>query len=585
MLRLPRLASVLIGLTFLPSGPARGQGFSIGGPEVIYTKGQRSAGGANWPDGNFGVVSNGNGTYDFYAANSSKTTLTTGTLSNPAGSKTSVSISGVPKGSFSYLAGGPIFEDPYSGARLMIYHAEKGGKGKSFYSMLGMAIATDAEGRNFKDLGVIVRPNIPSGLAEVGGGSFAIADGYLNVYFKDWLADGSTAEVAVARAPLAQVVSNALAGQSTAFNKYYNGGWSEPAIGGKASYLEAYNFANSWLSVSYNDYLKQYMMVSSQWSGDGGDLYLATSTNGLNWSARQPLAVDPGEQFYPTIVGTGADPTHSGQSFYVYYTDSNRGAWGRWSDAQLRRREVTINAAAGSTGHGDSLGYTANWVSTANYQSEFQSGGPATGWTYAWDPKGKLGKSTSYTSLAWNDAANAYTTTGGPISTPNPKSHHDDYLSLSSSGGHPGQSKYMPIIGYTIQEDDGAGLYRLSDTSIQLFNTTLQSLDDGLQILIYINNTQFGTPQIILQNGLITTFDRTLGTLHVGDTVWVMIDPRKNNNDDTFTNFNFSLQKLVYSAQNAVFGTQLFQASAVPEPAAASLLLIAITAGLARRRR
>jgi hypothetical protein len=584
MLR-PTSLAVVIGLVLMFAGASLAQSFSIGGPEIIYTKGQRSAGGANWPDGNFGVVSNGDGTYDFYAANSSKSTLTTGTLANPAASKQKVSISGVPKSSFSYLAGGPIFEDPYSGARLMIYHAEKGGGGKTFYSMLGMAISTDADGKNFRDLGIIVRPNVPSGLAEVGGGSFAIVDGYMNVYYKDWLADGSTAEVAVARAPMAQVISNALAGKSTAFNKYYSGAWSEPAIGGKASFLENYNYANSWLSVSYNDYVKQYMMVSSQWSGDGGDLYLATSTNGLNWSPRQPLAIDPGEQFYPTIVGTGADPTHSGKSFYVYYTDSKRGAWGRWGDAQLRRREVAINDAAGSTGHGDSLGYTANWVSTANFQSEFQSGGPAAGWTYAWDPKGKLGKSTSYASLVWSDAANAYTTTGGPINTPNPKPHHDDYLSLALTGGHPGQSKYMPIVGYTIQNDDGAGLYRLTDTSIKLLNTTPQLQDDGLQILVYINNTLVGSPQTVLPNGLLTNFDRTLGMLNVGDTVWVMIDPRKNNNDDAFTSFNFSLQKLVYSAQNVLFGGQLVQSNTVPEPTAASLVVISITVILGRRRR
>src|SRR3954462_8861492 len=120
-------------------------------------------------------------------------------------------------------------------------------------------------------------------------------------------------------------------------------------------------------------------MVSSQWSDDGGDLYYATSANGLSWAPRQPLAVDPGEQFYPTIIGTGSDPTHSGKSFYVYYTDSNKGAWSRWNDAQLRRREVTINTTAGSTGHGDSLGYTAAWDSVADYQSDFRAAGPAPG--------------------------------------------------------------------------------------------------------------------------------------------------------------------------------------------------------------
>src|SRR4051794_25024761 len=218
MLRLLSIVSAIIGAVLTSFGSIQAQSFSIGASEIIYTKSQRSAGGGSWPDGSFGVVSNGNGTYDFYAANSSKITLTTGTLTDPAMTKKSLSKSDLPIG-FSYLAGGPVFEDPYSGARLMIYHAEKG-NGKNFYSMLGMAISTNAEGTNFRDLGIIVRPNMPSGLAEVGGGSFAIVDGYMNVYYRDSLVDGSTAEVAVARTPMAQLISNALAGQSTAFNKY-----------------------------------------------------------------------------------------------------------------------------------------------------------------------------------------------------------------------------------------------------------------------------------------------------------------------------------------------------------------------------
>src|SRR5262249_12966096 len=155
---------------------------------------------------------------------------------------------------------------------------------------------------------------------------------------------------AVARASMVDIMTNALSGRSTSFTKYYNGGWTEPGLGGKAAYLETSNAANSWLSVSYNDYLNQVVLVSSQWSGDGGDLYYATSSDGVNFSPRQPLAVDPGEQFYPTIIGSGADPTHSGQSFYVYYTDSQKGQWGRWKDAQLRRRTLTITSPGNSTG-------------------------------------------------------------------------------------------------------------------------------------------------------------------------------------------------------------------------------------------
>jgi hypothetical protein len=576
-------AATLLAVLFFSAGASAAE-FSIGGAEVVYTKSQRkSGGGANWPDGSFGVVANGNGTYDFYGANSSKSVLTTGTLLDPGATKQSVSITGVPKKTFSYLAGGPVYEDPYSGARLMLYHAEDGGKGKSFYSMLGMAISTDPGHREFRDLGVIIKPTLSSGNAEVGGGSFAIINGYLNVYFTDWRADGNINFVSAARAPMAELMNNAIVGRPTAFNKYYNGAWSEPGLGGKSSYLENGNPGNSWLGVSYNEYLNQLVMVSSQWSGDGGDLYLTTSSDGVNWAPRTPLAVDPGEQFYPSIIGANGSIT--GQKFYAYYTDSQNGAWGRWGDAQLRRREINITSPPGAPGSGNSIGYTADWVSISNFQSDFRTVTPAAGWKYAWDPKGKAGKSSAYVPLLWSESAQAYNTTGGDTTIPNPKSHNDDFLSLAAGTGHPGQSKYLPMAGYTIQTDDGAGYYRLTDTSIQLASSTPAAKDDGLSVLVYVNDTLIGSPQSVPFGSGLVNFDRMLGALNIGDTVWVMIDPLKNNNNNAFLNFNFSLEKLVYSSQGALFAAGLQLGAAVPEPSTAALLLLALAAYHPRRRR
>lgn len=576
---LARLA-FLIAVIVIGSGTVHAATFSIGAPEIIYTKSQRSSGGGSaWPDGNLGVISNGDGTYDFYGANGSKPVLTTGTLTKPGGSKKSVSITNVPKKTYNYLAGGPVYEDPYSGARLMVYHAEvHQGSIKKFYSVLGLAISTDPEGRTFRDLGAIIRPNIPSGLAEVGGGSFAIIDGHLNVYYKDWLSNGLTSEVAVARAPMAELMTNSLLGQPTSFTKYYNGGWSEPGLGGNSSHLETVNSPNSWLSVSYNDYLGQLMMVTSQWSDDKGDLYYALSDDGINWGARQPLAIDPGEQFYPTIIGKGSDPTRSGKSFYVYYTDSKKGVWSRWNDAQLRRREIIIDPQNPDSFDPppSSLGYSAEWVSISGYQADFQEGSPSDGWKYGWNPKGKLGKSSDYIPLLWSDSAQAYNTTGATTMIPDPKTHHDDHLSLTFDGGHPGLPKYMPMAGYTIQEDDGAGLYRLFDTSIQKNNNTLFNKEDGLQVLVYVNDTLIESEQNVLTDGLITSFDQTLGTLNVGDTIWVMVNPLKNQIDDSFVNFDFSIQKLVFAAEQfPLAAQQRLSSAAIPEPSTITLLLLA----------
>jgi hypothetical protein len=330
--------------------------FSIGAKETIYKASQPKSLGS-WPDGNFGVISNGNGTYDFYAANSSSSQLVTGTLEDPAqGKKKKVTIYNVPKKTYKYVAGGPVYEDEATGARFMVYHAEIHKKGK-YSSVLGLAASTDPNGQAFWDMGPIIEPNMPHLQAawsvDVGGGSFAIHDGYFNVYYRDYMANGASSELAVARAPLADLVNNSLSGIKTPFMKYHNGSWSQPGRGGLASPLEQGNPANWWSSVSYNEYLDQLVLVSSQWQagGTGPDLYLATSSDGVNWSARQPLVLDAGEQMYPTIIGTGADPQITGQSFYVYYTDGKR-----WKNAQLMRRLVSFEDIGGSLAQMSMLG-------------------------------------------------------------------------------------------------------------------------------------------------------------------------------------------------------------------------------------
>jgi hypothetical protein len=272
----------------------------------------------------------------------------------------------------------------------------------------------------------------------------------------------------------------------------------------------------------------------------------------------------------------------------VYYTDSDKGGFKRWGDAQLLRRQVTVNSPlANSSSVSNSLGYTAEWTTIGDYRDDFQTGTPAQGWRYAWDPKGKLGKSAAYAPLYWSNSAQAYNTTGSLTTAPGSKTHHDDFLSLTAFGGHPGQSKYLPMVGYTIQQADGAGFYQLTDSSIQKANSSLLTKEDGLQVLIYVNDT-FISSQSVLANGALTGFDRNLGALSVGDTIWVMIDPLKTQIDDAFVNFDFSLRKLMYRAEQLsmmAFGAQLVQSAAVPEPSTMILGGLAFAALFSRRRR
>ena len=152
---------------------------------------------------------------------------------------------------------------------------------------------------------------------------------------------------------------------------------------------------------------------------DGGNLYLSTSSDGVNWGPRQAIAVDRGEQFYPSLVGTGPDPPRTGKSMYVYYTDSAAGAWNRWNDAQLVRREIGLtrsipaptprpppDSAHANAAVNDGLGYGRRLY------GRLPNGQPRPGWQYSWNAGGNGARPSAYQPLIWSDVAGAYNTTG-----------------------------------------------------------------------------------------------------------------------------------------------------------------------------
>src|SRR5262249_39418342 len=80
----------------------------------------------------------------------------------------------------------------------------------------------------------------------------------------------------------------------------------------------------------YNSYLNQYLLVSGSNIYYQPGLWLAASSDGINWSPRTRLTeslypIPPDKNPYqhslvwgPTLVGTGNNPSVLGQTFYVY---------------------------------------------------------------------------------------------------------------------------------------------------------------------------------------------------------------------------------------------------------------------------
>ena len=103
--------------------------------------------------------------------------------------------------------------------------------------------------------------------------------------------------------------------------------------------------------------------------------------------------------------------------------------------------------------------------------------------------------------------------------------------------------------------------------------------EDGLTLAVYINNALRGPSVTADKSGAALNFNRDLGQLAVGDTVYVVLGAGANQNYDTFKNLNFVLQRLMPPVIH--FAT----AMSVPEPTSAALLGAATAVGVSRRRR
>lgn len=328
---------------------AESPAFTVGEREVVATREQREALGLKWfIDGNGGVLASGD-VVRLYGANGREPVRVTGSRENPLQRVARVSIE-TDNTNFQYLAGGPIYRDPTANRLFLFYHAEiHRGSFKNFYSVLGISIQTDEQGLEFKDLGPIFTANVPrekaASAVEVCGSPYISKDGYFYVYARDVMADGNPRQsnLSVARAKVSEVVSAGLEGNSAKWMKYYEGAFSEPAVGGKSSPLERGNPGTRWMDISYNAALDKFVMiVAANTLFQNVELFITCSEDGIHWEDRRKLFAEQGEVFYPTISGFLGDSRQTGAEFYVYYTFSEKGGWARWNDALIVRRRITF---------------------------------------------------------------------------------------------------------------------------------------------------------------------------------------------------------------------------------------------------
>jgi len=243
-----------------------------------------------------------------------------------------------------------------------------------------MAISKD-RGATFSKLGEILQPYVTrssiinaNANLEVGGGTLLIADGngqhipnlaaadrssvFLYVFYSDLDPAAATSSpcnqdscLAVARAPLAQVVEDAFSGNTAAFptlfKKFYKGGFTEPGTSGDPNaaansghYTPVIATPGSFPSVLYDAAIQQYLIA---YTTGNNTIEIRHGAALLSWSspvASGTITHRPNSILYPTLIGDGADPaTGNGEPWLFYVTAPS---WPDWSTAALVSRRLQL---------------------------------------------------------------------------------------------------------------------------------------------------------------------------------------------------------------------------------------------------
>ncbi|MFZ0800448.1 MAG: hypothetical protein WCA13_01755 [Terriglobales bacterium] len=341
--------------------------------------------GFDWSDTPLGVVKSNDGTHYLFFGSDGSCHANCGTLSERDGSITrTVGFLDDPLGSdpplenvlpqsvqfknnsVVYVGGGPVSRvpagHPGAGNLLMVYTSARWTnlvKRSGNYGFLGLAKSTN-DGLTWTDLGFIITANqrFKAGASpryneyDSGEGNLVPdpAGKYYYIYFPDKVTKGGFDHghdtfFSVARVPMDALLQSAFGQEETgalpSFEKYYQGEWDQPGLGGfSTSILNPQSIAGD-PSVIWSEYLQRYVVIFD----DTGVISYAESGDGIHWAAAQVLvkvSAERGLVLYAVPVGLGDDANVIDREFYIYYTyyptPSPKG--GGWPDAVIRRLDM-----------------------------------------------------------------------------------------------------------------------------------------------------------------------------------------------------------------------------------------------------
>ncbi|RQP19895.1 MAG: LamG domain-containing protein [Parapedobacter sp.] len=257
-----------------------------------------------------------------------------------------------------------LYHDSFGGLLAFLHMEFVSAGGSDNKGRISLAYSTD-NGDTFRYLGEIISPyedpDLEGGFLQ--GAPYFVKDDYFYCYYNE---HGTTN---VARAPVADVITAARAGNISPWMKYYNGGFSEAGLGGNRSPIVATHGDNvpgiSHTNAAYSTYdgLYYLVMTSMNWFGEETYVRLWQSADGITWRLYKVLANEATTAYpensgwqYATIVDEeGEENATVGQRFFVYCGN-------RTSDpANMSIKRWTVDLSDGPVGYWDLNNSVIDW--------------------------------------------------------------------------------------------------------------------------------------------------------------------------------------------------------------------------------
>jgi hypothetical protein len=181
---------------------------------------------------------------------------------------------------------------------------------------------------------------------DTGSPRLVVRHGWMYLFYRAANLTSNSQEMSVARAPVRSL------GTPGSWRKWYDGGWTQPGLGGHQSTVTG--LPASARGISYNTYLHEYVSVLVDIHGivmyQSSDLtrwtklavVSQTGLDGSAWGAQKcnPNVGLPAAYGYGAIIGDQGSDATSGRHFYVYYMEKPAGDC--FDHRYLLRRPITL---------------------------------------------------------------------------------------------------------------------------------------------------------------------------------------------------------------------------------------------------